>query len=649
MSDHVYKYGLYGRCSICKQVKLEKCKTCGESYFFTDSSKPESYFCINCKTHNRFTCDNSECNHNVKKIKTPRNEDERSRIAEYIKRQNSKEKDRRKYVVKESSTRSILKTVEVPVSSDKLEIFNSSSSEVNQEELDQIKKIIKKDKRSHKRLNQTTVKEAEENLLKEYNSKPPTTESTDNLEEKEIELIRKFWTSDKQRKNLERATEKIDDSEIINKEESKEDRRIINVFYDEHSDDDLDKKTVFELSYDETVFYDCRICGKKEQKISCPKCGKTDSFSLTYDSLACSCGNEIKIVKCDCGAKVGHNDFYVISEDGVKWQYSQEKSYYNYRKGRMLAFSECPKCGLFMAERCESCGSKVNFGKPNSRNEVYCKNCGTVNIFHCNNNNCKDEVKILKNPGSIEEKLELLKKVRDFKSYAQKRKQEKRVEKSKKQKNQNISTEKPTSNESSIIELSDSFIEKIDSHNKNLISSSFVNDVEKRVKERQILGKKLEKHNKSVEFTFYSKTKYSFLFYFMLVVLLIIFAISLTYNIEKKTERNILPERISSLLDNVIAFYFLKEDSPQKAINFQKTQIKNFKAVVLEDSVLVKYSVDNNADSLFLNKNDTLSIDYKKLIEINTETINKLKPIMADSLALEKFKIKGKIGSLNKK
>ncbi|MCG2760090.1 MAG: hypothetical protein L6407_02605, partial [Candidatus Delongbacteria bacterium] len=258
----------------------------------------------------------------------------------------------------------------------------------------------------------------------------------------------------------------------------------------------LDKKINFENIYNETAYFDCRICGKEEQKIVCDKCGQTNQFSLNYDALSCRCSNDVKVKTCDCGTKHGHSDFYLIS-DGIKWQYSKSKSYYNYRKGRMLAFSTCPTCGVFSVEKCKVCGSKVNFGAPNKNNEVYCKNCGSVNQFLCENRKCNDSVKVLKNPNSIEQKLDWLNEVMSFKT----RITSERVKYSepgnvKKEKAKISSGGEISIGGDSTPDFTNSFIEEFDNKTKEIITSSFINEIENEVNQRKQLQEELRNYNK---------------------------------------------------------------------------------------------------------------------------------------------------------
>ena len=284
----------------------------------------------------------------------------------------------------------------------------------------------------------------------------------------------------------------------ITEEKKEEERRIVNQFYDEHEDDALDKKINFENIFNETSYYDCKVCGREEQKIVCDKCGQSNQFSLNYDALSCKCGNNIKVVTCECGAKHGHSDFYLIS-DGIKWQYSKYKSYYNYRKGRMLVFSTCPTCGVFSVEKCKVCGSKVNFGMPNRNNEIYCKNCGSVNQFICENRKCNETVKTLKNPNSIEQKLDWLNEVMNFKSRVS-------SEKVKYSEPGNIKKDPDAivskSSEISLgvesqIDFSNSFIEEFDNKTKEMITSSFISEVENEVNQRKKLKDELNNYNKN--------------------------------------------------------------------------------------------------------------------------------------------------------
>ena len=46
-------------------------------------------------------------------------------------------------------------------------------------------------------------------------------------------------------------------------EKKEEERRIVNQFYDEQDDTALDKKINFENIYNETSYFDCKVCGKE--------------------------------------------------------------------------------------------------------------------------------------------------------------------------------------------------------------------------------------------------------------------------------------------------------------------------------------------------------------------------------------------------
>ena len=443
----IYKYGLYGRCPICKEISQETCSLCGEKDYFADSGKPGHVLCTKCNTLNKITCDNEGCNQHLKVIRTPKNIDEKNRIDEFIKRKKEHKKDSRDYTIKSR--------------------------------IDSEKETPTQDKKENERTEK---------------------------DKKEMELIKEFWG--KKKNNKKTTTEQTTNNDSKHKDSNE--RRIVNQFYEEHEDEYIDKKINFEDEFNEEVYFDCNICGTTENQIVCDKCGSKNKFSLNYDALNCACGNKINIVNCDCGAKQGHNEFYLIS-DNVKWQYSQTRSYYNYRKGRMLVFSTCPSCGLFSVEKCKECGSKVNFGKPNKNNEIYCKNCGTINQFTCENPSCDNTIKHLKNPTSIEENLEWLNEVMNVKVMAAKKKKRKIEERKKENRDKTMQTvpvekEKITIGDSrqttkEVLEdsspnFTSSFIETIEEKNKNIITESFISEIKEDVLKEKELKKEIRQHNR---------------------------------------------------------------------------------------------------------------------------------------------------------
>ncbi|MFO7811168.1 MAG: hypothetical protein R6V47_07340 [Candidatus Delongbacteria bacterium] len=494
-----YKFGLYGRCPSCKEITRETCEGCGAAESFTDSSKPGVVICTECGLEHSIRCTKPGCGNEIKVLRTPKNPDEKARIDEYIYRKKNKDLDKRVYTIKEKPKVKVVKEVSVPkdefekeekkkdsvISLDSeidLEISDKTKESVH-DQPENISSGIEKESEAPKKVStedeEDSVKEEfEKNTENEAESKKePTVE-----EKQELDKIKNFWKT----------------KELTEQQEKKEEeRRIVNQFYDEQDDDVLDKKINFENIYNETAYFDCRVCGTEEQKISCEKCGQSNQFSLNYDALSCRCGNNIKVRTCKCGAKHGHSDFYLIS-DGIKWQYSKSKSYYNYRKGRMLVFSTCPICGVFSVEKCKVCGSKVNFGIPNKNNEVYCKNCGTINQFLCENRNCNDAVKSLKNPSSIEQKLEWLNDVMNFKSKVKQGK----VKYSepgnvKKDKAKTSSSYEISIGGDSTPDFSNSFIEEFDNKTKEIITSSFIDEVENEVNQRKNLQNELRNHNKT--------------------------------------------------------------------------------------------------------------------------------------------------------
>ena len=408
---------------------------------------PGHVLCTKCNTLNKVICNNESCNQHLKVIRTPKNIDEKNRINEFIKRKKEHKKDSRDYTIKTTS---------------------------------------------------------------EFKKEIPTEDKEGNNERdmKEMELIKEFWGKKNGKKDDKKPLKMVKNKD--SKQEINNERRIVNQFYEEHQDEDIDKKINFEDEFNEEVYFDCNICGETEKQIVCDKCGSKDKFSLNYDSLNCACGNKINIVNCDCGAKQGHSEFYLIS-DKVKWQYSQTRSYYNYRKGRMLVFSTCPSCGLFSVEKCTECGSKVNFGKPNKNNEIYCKNCGTVNKFTCENPSCDNTVKHLKNPTSIEENLEWLNEVMNVKVMAAKKKRRRMEEQKKDNINKTMHTipvekEKVTIGDSrqttkelledSSPNFTSSFIDAIEEKNKNIITESFISEIKEDVLKEKKLKKEIRQHNR---------------------------------------------------------------------------------------------------------------------------------------------------------
>ncbi len=496
----IYKFGLYGRCPVCKDITQEICEGCGATETFTDSSKPGIVICTECNLEHSIKCDKPGCSGQIKVLRTPKNSDEKGRIDEFIFRKKNKDMDKRVFVIKESPKATVVKEVKVPVeelkkkASDdflllrdeidlgRIEAEKPAAAPVRNEPVkpeilktpEPVKVEIEKQDTIIS-LKEETQKQSEVPL----SSKEPTVE-----EKQELDKIKSFWKT----------------KEISEKEEKKEEeRRIVNQFYDEQEDDVLDKKINFENIYNETAYFDCKVCGKEEQKIICDKCGQFNQFSLNYDALSCKCSNEIKVMTCSCGAKHGHSDFFLVS-DGIKWQYSKSKSYYNYRKGRMLIFSTCPTCGVFSVEKCKVCGSKVNFGFPNRNNEVYCKNCGSVNQFLCENRNCNDSVKALKNPNAIEQQLEWLNEVMNFKTKITVEKVKYNEPGSAPKK---LKVDKPSAvtevsiGDDNVPDFTNSFIEEFDSKTKQIITSSFITEVEEEVNQRKKLQDELKNFNKT--------------------------------------------------------------------------------------------------------------------------------------------------------
>lgn len=508
-----YKFGLYGRCPSCKDITQEICEGCGASEAFTDSSKPGIVICAECNLEHSIKCDKPGCNSQIKVLRTPKNSDEKGRIDEFIFRKKNKDMDKRVFIIKESQKATVVKEVQVPVEELKKKNNNdiiSLNSGFDLEILDEtrtntvpeikVEKIVPKAEPEKKEITKQAPavspftgnvrEEKQEPIIslkeeiKKQSEKPLASTEAAPEERQELDKIKNFWKT----------------KEVSEKEEKKEEeRRIVNQFYDEQDDDALDKKINFENIYNETAYFDCKVCGKEEQKIICDKCGQFNQFSLNYDALSCKCSNEIKVKTCDCGAKHGHSDFFLVS-DGIKWQYSKSKSYYNYRKGRMLVFSTCPTCGVFSVEKCKVCGSKVNFGFPNKNNEVYCKNCGSVSQYLCENRNCNDSVRALKNPNSIEQQLDWLNEVMNFKSrvtgdkvkYNEPGAEIKKAKTEKKAASFEVSI-----GDDSTPDFSNSFIEEFDSKTKEIITSSFISEVEDEVNQRKKLQDELKNFNKT--------------------------------------------------------------------------------------------------------------------------------------------------------
>ncbi len=502
-----YKFGLYGRCPVCKEISKEICDGCGAADAFIDSSKTGIVVCSACGLEHSIRCTRPGCGNEVKTLRTPKNDDEKSRIDEFIYRKTNKDLDKRVFVVKESQKATVVKEMKVPVE----EILKKKKEEEAvipiKDDID-FPKIEEPEKTEPKSVftrqdisKPETAKVPEHEPVKapeKEAAKAPEPEAPISLKD-EAEKIHGTHPTPEEKQELDKIKSFWKAKEMtITEEKKEEERRIVNQFYDEHEDDVLDKKINFENIYNETAFYDCKVCGREEHKIVCDKCGQFNQFSLNYDALSCKCGNDIKVVTCECGAKHGHSDFYLIS-DGIKWQYSKSKSYYNYRKGRMLVFSTCPTCSVFSVEKCKVCGSKVNFGMPSRHNEVYCKNCGSVNQFICENRKCNDTVKTLKNPNSIEQKLEWLNEVMNFKSRVT-------SEKVKYSEPGNIKKDPGAivskSSEVSLgvesqIDFSNSFIEEFDSKTKEIITSSFISEVENEVNQRKKLKEELNNYNKN--------------------------------------------------------------------------------------------------------------------------------------------------------
>ena len=584
---NTYNFGLYGRCPVCKSITPEICDGCGSKDSFTDSSKPGIVVCTKCNMEHSIACERKSCNNQIKVLKTPKNEDERKRIDEFIYRKKHKDMDNREFIIKEAPKKVVVKEIKVPVE-DTIEKSGIIKLDAGMEELlastrkgtlektDVEPLVYDESKSIQSDVNKGFEKESfikDENVIKEKVEDKKTTDQKEDavsldrddaimdddykekvvetkekvveakeevvVEEKEEILLQpepetvkkeeqvpekeeKVEISDpkieptKEEINLTMSTTESKDEELSSEvkqeldliqdfwnkkelteqeEKKEEERRIVNQFYDEQDDTVLDKKINFENVYNETSYFDCKVCGKEEIKIVCDQCGQSNQFSLNYDALSCKCGNTIKVMTCDCGAKHGHSDFYLISE-GIKWQYSKSKSYYNYRKGRLLVFSTCPTCNVFTVEKCKVCGSKVNFGAPNKNNEAYCKNCGTVNQFICDNRNCDNSVKTLKNPSSIEEKLDLLNEVMNFKS----RINEKKVKYSEPGSDKKVASSSSQGisigNVSSTPDFTNSFIEEFDNKTKDLITNSFIEEVETEVNQRKKVDEELRSFNR---------------------------------------------------------------------------------------------------------------------------------------------------------
>lgn len=390
-----YKFGLFGRCPVCKEIFKISCKKCSAENSFVDSGRSNHVLCQQCGTHNQLTCPKAACHQAPLQYRTPKNEDEKKRIDLYIEIKKDKERDQRNFEIKEKHTRSVVQIVEIAQ--------DGSYS----------------------------VPSMQQNRAKINTGSEPAPQV--------------------------------------------EERRIVNQFYDETDNGEIDKKTVFEVVYDEQVYFNCTICGRVDIPVKCTRCNATDKFNLNYEALSCQCGNQMKIAVCSCGAKQSHQDFFLKS-DNVKWQFSRAKSYYDYCKGRMTVFSTCPVCNIFSAEQCATCGSKVNFGLPNDKNEVFCKSCGTVNTFKCENRKCTNAIKKLQNPESTEQKFEWLQKVMNLKKAALRQ----------------IATSRVLDSDL----LPTDFIDKIQKKNQEMMTDSFVNEVKREVKAQTVVQQTVYKHNR---------------------------------------------------------------------------------------------------------------------------------------------------------
>lgn len=425
-----YKFGLFGRCPVCKEIFKIHCKQCATENSFVDSGRSNHVLCQKCGKHNQLACPNASCHQSPLQYRTPKNEDEKKRIELYIEIKQDKARDQRSFEIKEKHTRSVVQIVE---------IAQDGSYSIP----------------------------AMQNKAQNKNTE---TDQTARPEE----------------------------------------RRIVNQFYDETDSSDIDRKTVFEVVYDEQVFFNCTICGQVDIPVKCSRCNSADKFNLNYEALSCQCGNQMKIAVCNCGAKQSHQDFFLKS-DNVKWQFSRAKSYYDYCKGRMTVFSTCPVCNIFSAEQCAICGSKVNFGLPNAKNEVFCKSCGTINVFKCENRKCDNAVKKLQNPESTEQKFEWLQKVMNLKKAALRQIASSRVF------------------ESEL--LPTDFIDKIQKKNQDMMTDSFVNEVKREVKAQTVVHQTVYRHNR--------RRLIGPGFYIILVTLLIIIGV-LTYEVQQfRNDKNL--------------------------------------------------------------------------------------------------------------
>lgn len=490
MARRIYKYGLYGRCPSCKRIYKITCKLCGEQHAFTDSSKPGYVVCTSCKTYNKLTCSSSECKGQSLVIKTPKDEDEKHRIDEYIRRlDDPTANNRRNYHIHDTIKKTkVIFQKEKKVARKEPEVTSAES--IAQMIIQDIKDVEKSKK-----------------------------ESVDGFEDKTADRIL-FIAKD------------------VPDEEEKE-KRIVNQFFDEKDSDKLDRKIYFGDVFDEEVFYDCPTCKRQGIQYVCPNCGGKDKFSLKYDALRCSCGKETKIFTCSCGHKHTHSQLYHIT-DGVKWKFSEEKSYYEYRKGRMLVFSTCGSCGIFKVEKCSSCGSTVNFGKPNSKNEVYCKNCGTINQFTCDNPSCNNTIKTLKNPSSIQEKLRWLEAASKFKDIANKRKE--------------ISTKIKENENFSFLDLDENkiteeMLENVQRENQEIATDSFISDIKKELEEKETRENELKK-----QLAIFNKRKIKFFVYssmFLLIITVIMLVLAAINQKEYLKKRGPKPKPKKFYMDSM--------------------------------------------------------------------------------------------------
>ncbi|MCK4980497.1 MAG: hypothetical protein KAS62_08880 [Candidatus Delongbacteria bacterium] len=336
---NTYNFGLYGRCTVCKEITLEICEGCGSKDSFSDSSKPGIVVCTKCNMEHSIECDKVSCNHQIKVLKTPKNEDERSRIDEFIYRKQHKDQDNRKFIIKETPKKTtIVKEVEIPVE-DKAEQSGIIKLDAGMEELlaatrkgtlertDQGSEFVSESKPVEPEVSVELEKEDLDDLTEEKAKSLSIDREEDNdiasaievtpiiekgdaildhpepseeilltpepeeedvaianadevsveIEKEEILLNPEPESENLDVEEIDKDTEELPsevkqeldqikglwnkESESKKAEKKEEERRIVNQFYDEQDDNVLDKKINFESIYNETSYFDCKVCG----------------------------------------------------------------------------------------------------------------------------------------------------------------------------------------------------------------------------------------------------------------------------------------------------------------------------------------------------------------------------------------------------